>query len=789
MSNPQHRAGALPVAPRTAPPDIERCLSALERKVLWLSTWMIHHANHVRPSRDGLKVGGHQASCASMVTLMTALYFDVLRPVDRVAVKPHGSPVYHAIQYLFGKQSRDQIERFRGFGGAQSYPSRTKDIDDVDISTGSVGMGVAMTSFAALAQEFLRKRQLVPDDTPPGRMVAVVGDAEFDEGNVFEALLEGWKHQVANVWWIIDYNRQSLDAIVADRFFNRLDTVFQTMEWRVVTLKYGTRLEAAFARRGGDALRDWIDGCPNSSYSALAYQGGAAWRSRLERDLGNTSGIRELLDEYDDGMLHRLMTNLAGHDLDAVRQAFHAAADDETPVCFIAYTIKGYGLPFEGHKDNHSGLTTTAQIEELRAKMGIVEGDEWEPFAGLDVPSPELRAFLDAVPFNQAAVRRHRAPCVPVPATLASPPGDRLSTQAGFGRVLADIARQHETLADRIVTTSPDVTVSTNLGGWVNRRGVFSPSPQADVFHEDRPLSAQDWSMGPSGQHLELGIAENNLFVLLAALGLTGPLFGVRLLPVGTLYDPFISRGLDALNYACYQDARFILVGTPSGVSLAPEGGAHQSVLTPLIGLSQPGLTAFEPAFVDELAEILRWSFEHIQDDADGGAVYLRLSTRPLPQPSRELSPVLRTQLIDGGYWLVPPAPGAELAIVVSGPVISEAIDAHREIVEDIPGAGLLVVTSAGRLQHAWTEALKTGDGERTHIRQLLRPLAADAGLVTVLDGHPATLSWLGSVGRHRVLPLGVTRFGQSGDVQDLYKAYELDADAILNAAARLCVG
>ena len=788
MSSAPHPVGSPPARTPTATPDVGPCLTALEQKVLWLSTWMIHHANHLRPSRDGLKVGGHQASCASMVTLMTALYFDVLRPIDRVAVKPHGSPVYHAIQYLFGNQSRDQLERFRAFGGAQSYPSRTKDLDDVDISTGSVGMGVAMTSFAALAQAFLRKRQLVADDTPPGRMIAVVGDAEFDEGNVFEALLEGWKHQVTDVWWIIDYNRQSLDAIVADRFFNRLDTVFKTMEWRVVTLKYGTRLDAAFARRGGDALRDWIDGCPNSSYSALAYQGGAAWRSRLERDLGDTSGIRELLDEHDDETLHRLMTNLAGHDLDAVREAFHAAADDETPVCFIAYTIKGHGLPFEGHKDNHSGLTTPAQIEALRTQMGIAEGDEWEPFAGLDVGERELRAFLDAVPFNQHAERRHRAPRVPVPATFAVPPGDRLSTQAGFGRVLADVARRHPELADRIVTTSPDVTVSTNLGGWVNRRGVFSRSPHADVFHEGRPLSAQDWSMGPSGQHLELGIAENNLFVLLAALGLTGPLFGVRLLPVGTLYDPFISRGLDALNYACYQDARFILVGTPSGVSLAPEGGAHQSVLTPLIGLGQPGLTAFEPAFVDELTQILRWSFDHIQAD-DGGAVYLRLSTRPLTQPRRELSPVIRTQIVDGGYWLAPPAPGAELAIVVCGPVISEALEAHRQIVEDIPGAGLLVVTSAGRLQQAWMQAVKTGDAERTHVRRLLQPLAANAGLVTVLDGHPATLSWLGAVGRHRVLPLGVTRFGQSGDVQDLYSAYELDVDAILNAAARLCVG
>ncbi len=763
------------------------CLAALERKVLWLSTWMIHHANHVRPNRDGLKVGGHQASCASMVTLMTALYFDVLRPIDRVAVKPHGSPVYHVIQYLLGGQSRDQLERFRGFGGAQSYPSRTKDQDDVDISTGSVGLGVAMTSFLALAQEFLRKRRLVPNDGPPARMIAVAGDAEFDEGNIFEALLEAWKHHVTNVWWIIDYNRQSLDAIVADRFFHRLDTIFTTMEWRVVTLKYGKLLEAAFARRGGDALRSWIDDCSNSSYSALAYQGGTAWRTRLVRDLGDTAGIRELLDQHDDAALHRLMTNLAGHDLDAVREAFHTASEHETPTCFIAYTIKGYGLPFEGHKDNHSGLTTPEQIVAFRDQMSIDEGDEWEPFAGLDVPEGELRDFLHNVPFTQATDRQYQAAHVAVPAAFDSPPGDRLSTQAGFGRVLADIARRHGELADRIVTTSPDVTLSTNLGGWVNRRGVFSQLAQADVFREDRPLSAQDWSMGPDGQHLELGIAENNLFLLLAALGLTAPLFGVRLLPIGTLYDPFISRGLDALNYACYQDARFILVGTPSGVSLAPEGGAHQSVVTPLIGLGQSGLTAFEPAYVDELAAILRWSFDHIQAD-DGGAVYLRLSTRSLNQPTRDLSAETRAQVVDGGYWLEPPSQGAELAIVASGPVITEAVEAHQQIVEDIPGAGLLVVTSPGRLQDDWIEGVNNGHPEHAHVRRLLAPLSPEAGLVTILDGHPSTLAWLGSVARHRVAPLGVSRFGQSGDIQDLYRAYALDVDAIVTAAARLCL-
>ena len=699
--------------------------SALERKVLWLSTWMIHNANHLRPKRDGLKVGGHQASCASLVTLMTGLYFDVLRPQDRVAVKPHASPVFHAIQYLLGRQSHAKLERFRAFGGAQSYPSRTKDCDDVDFSTGSVGLGVAITLFASLVQDYLRLKRLVPDDQPAGRMIALAGDAELDEGNVFEALLEGWKHDIRNVWWIIDYNRQSLDSVVEDRLFQRIDSTFRAMGWDVVTLKYGKRLQDAFARPGGEALRDWIDNCSNSLYSALVYRGGAGWRARLKRDLGATQGIDALLDEHDDAGLHALMTNLAGHDLESILEAFHGVESD-APTCFIAYTIKGHGLPFAGHKDNHSGLMSPEQMEVYRRAEGIAPGEEYEPFVSLDVPEEELRRFLDQVPFAAHARRRHEPPRIAVPEALAVPQGARMSTQEGFGRLLDDLARDSGGFADRIVTASPDVTVSTNLGAWVNRRGLFDRRPRADLFREEAVASLQKWEMSPAGQHIELGIAENNLFLLLAALGLAGPLFGTRLLPIGTLYDPFIERGLDALNYACYQGARFLLVATPSGLSLAPEGGAHQSVITPLIGLGQPGLTAFEPAFVDELAAILAWALRHVQDD-DGGSVYLRLSTRPIDQPKRELTPELRTAVVRGGYWLVPPGPEAELAVVCSGVVAPEAIEAHAQVREDIPGAGLLVVTSAGRLHADWlaaTRARTDGDaGARAHVEGLLAAL------------------------------------------------------------------
>src|SRR5246127_921888 len=367
---------------KPATTDIE-ALKTIDDRLRWLSAWTIHHANHIRESRDGLKVGGHQASCASMTAIMAALYFHALGPNDRGSVKPHAGPVLHAIHYLLGNQTLDGLKRFRGFGGAQSYPSRTKDKIPVDFSTGSVGLGVGVPLFASLVQAYLASHDML--GRAPGRMIALMGDAELDEGNVFEALLEGWKHDVRNLWWVIDYNRQSLDAVVSDRLFNRIDALFSTMGWRVVTLKYGKKLEAAFAGPDGHHLREWIDVCPNSLYSALVYKGGEGWREHLQRDLNRYPGIRAILDDHDDAALQRLMTNLAGHDMESVLDAFHGVADDR-PTCFIAYTIKGYGLPFAGHKDNHAGLMNLDQMASFRQSMGVAEGAEWDRFAGLDAP-------------------------------------------------------------------------------------------------------------------------------------------------------------------------------------------------------------------------------------------------------------------------------------------------------------------------------------------------------------------------------------------------------------------
>ncbi len=786
------------------PAEDLRILGELERKVLWLASWTIHHANHLRDNVDGLKVGGHQASSASVAAIMTALYFHTLRPADRVAVKPHAAPIYHAIQYLLGRQSRNKLENFRGYKGAQSYPSRTKDGDDVDFSTGSVGLGVAQTLFSSLVQDYVRAHGWGLD-RPEGRMIALLGDAELDEGNIFEALLEGWKQGLRNCWWIVDYNRQSLDAVVREGLWERYENLFRNFGWDVVVLKYGSLQQAAFAEPGGEVLRRWIDRCPNQLYSALVFQGGAAWRKRLSDEIGDQGPVSKLIDSRSDDALARLMGNLGGHDLRAIIEAFDAI-DHDRPVCFIAYTIKGAGLPFAGHKDNHSGLMTPAQMETFRAAMNVRPGHEWDAFEGLREPAENLRAFLGRVAFAAGGERRLQAARIEVPDELPVTIQPKMSTQVGFGALLNEIARGTSELAARIVTASPDVTVSTNLGPWVNRRRLFAREAMADTFKGERIPSTFTWEFSPSGQHIELGIAEMNLFILLSALGLSHTINGERLLPIGTLYDPFIARGLDALNYACYQDARFILVATPSGITLAPEGGAHQSIAQPLIGLAQDGLAAFEPAFVDELAAILSFSLDYIQRDGEGeasernwlrdetgGSVYLRLSTRPIEQISRTMTPALRQAIVDGAYWLREPGPNCQVVVAYTGAVAPEAIHATGLMAEDRRDVGLLAVTSADRLNAGWTAACRARERglvhARSHIERLLAGLPPHCGIVSVLDGHPATLAWLGAVRGHKVRPLGVEHFGQTGSIPDLYRHYGIDANAIIAAAQAIAPG
>jgi pyruvate dehydrogenase E1 component len=765
----------------TEAPDLAT-LEAVQRRVLWLAVRMVDYANHDRPPGE-IKVGGHQASSASIVGIMTSLWFGYITGDDKVAVKPHASPVYHAIKYLTGELDRGYLTRLRDFGGLQAYPSRTKDPDVADFSTGSVGLGAVAPLFAAAARRYV-EAHFGPKTARPARFIALVGDAELDEGNVWEAIADPALQGLGNVMLVVDANRQSLDRVIPGMKIRKLIEFFEGSGWHVVEAKYGGLLQAAFARPGGETLRRYIDDMSNEEYQSLfAVQG----RELREKFLAAAPPeVGGLLEQWSDKDLAPLLQNLGGHDLGALLDAYRRCdAVADRPSVVFAYTVKGWGLPIAGDPLNHALLLSLEQISALRASVGLVESTEWDRFAQ-GTPEAQLCARTGAEINNLPAGSR---PVLPIPAATGVIVSKPVSTQESFGRILTGLGNVAE-VAARMVTTSPDVSVSTNLGGWINKLGVFNPDEQPDYLGEGRLLR---WRQSAAGHHIELGISEMNLFLLLHALGVGNELHGEHLLPIGTVYDPFVCRGLDALIYALYNGARFVVVGTPAGITLAPEGGAHQSTITPSIGLELPGLAYAEPAFAQALDWLLCDGLARLAAP-DGESLYLRLSTRPIDQSpfaaaAHRRGDALRADVLAGGYRLHEPKDRAAVVIAACGAVMPEVLAAAELLDSEELPALVLDLTSSDRLYRAWRGGLRTaGRGACAaagdhHLATLLADDERGLPIVTVHDAASHHLAWLGSVFGQRVVPVGVDSFGQSGTIQDLYAAFDLLPGQIANAA------
>jgi len=778
-------------------------LDRIQRRVLWLSTYMVHYANFIRPNPDGVKIGGHEASSSSVLTLLTALYFYFLRSDDRVSIKPHASPVFHAIQFLRGLLPQEKLTTFRQYGGIQAYPSRTKDVDNVDFSTGSVGLGAVAPVFGALVRDYLCDHFAKDDGgfSKLGWHIALVGDAELDEGNVWEALGEEYTQRLSRVLWIVDLNRQSLDRIVPDGRAQRLHEMFRVNGWRVIELKYGTRLEAVFRQPYGLKLRARIDEMSNEEYQSLLLQDGEVIRSRLINFAGRADPtVARLLEDYGTEDVKALLSNLGGHDLERVLAAYvEAFAVTTQPVVILAYTIKGWGLPFAGNPANHASLLKPAEIETLRQQFGIPSGQEFAGFAADSEEAQYIKERLEEGGWtNEQAVRAARLP-IEIPPALGGGYQGALSTQAALGRIFLTLSRDPQ-VAPYLVTASPDVATSTNLGGWIHKVGVYSRREVKNYFRDQGISLLVDWRETPQGSHIELGISENNLFLLLGTLGLAGELYGQPLLPVGTVYDPFVCRALDAFIYAAYSQAKFIVVGTPSGISLSSEGGAHQSIITPGIGLQLPGVTCYEPAFALELEWILLHALAALQDRQQGKSAYLRLSTKPVDQAlfnallKERTENNLRHEVLKGGYRLIDCRaeegyqPGHNVVhLFVSGAMVPEAVAAARQLRAQHIFANVFNVTSADLLFHdslaAQQEQIR-GQRRQSWVEELVSLSERMAPVVTVHDAHPHTLSFLGGVLSTRMINLGVTEFGQSGSQADLYQRYGLAAEHIVEAAA-----
>ena len=755
-------------------------LDEIAAQVLWLSTAIVHHANRIRPNPSGLKVGGHQASCASMVSIMTSLWFSQLQSGDRVSVKPHASPVLHAINYLLETLDEKYLTTLREFGGLQSYPSRSKDPDPVDYSTGSVGIGATAPIWGAIARRYVNTTL---SNTGTGRQYSLVGDAELDEGAVWEAILDPSVQELGEIVWIVDMNRQSLDRVVPNIAAGRLEAMFSAAGWQVITVRFGRLLEELFERRCGPALRRRILDMPNPEYQRLLRCTAEELRIRLPGEGDDADAIGALIAELDDDTLIRAIGNLGGHDMDSLRAAYEQI-DDTRPTIIIAYTIKGYGLPTQGHPQNHSSLLTDEQFAELAGTLGQ---DPAQPWARFDAATP-AGALCRAT-----TARLHRTEFAdtappPVPTDLGRHPPQISTTQAALGRALLDLTREAPEVAKRVVTVSPDVSSSTNLAGWLNKVGVWSPEERRNWFDDDGE-TIMHWREKPTGQHMELGIAETNLVGLIGELGATWSRWGEPLFPIGVLYDPFVERALEPWSYGIYAGGQSILVGTPSGITLAAEGGAHQSIKTPSIGLEQPGCTSYEPAFAIEVEWTLLNSMSRL-GRPDGGSSYLRLSTRPVRQDLADV-PVdpaarerRRRQVVAGAYTLRPCADPA-VTVVAMGALVTEAIEAADRLAQIGIATEVICVTSPGLL----FDAVQSRDGladAPSWILDQVFPADRATPMVTVLDGHPHTLAFLASINRVPSKSLGVSRFGQVGSLEAVYRYHGVDTDSIVRAALDL---
>lgn len=785
-------------ATRSLPSELE-ILESIQDRVLWLSTQIVHYANNIRDNPDGLKVGGHQASSASIVSLMTALYFHQLRRGDLVAVKPHASPVFHAIQFLLGNLPAEKLTELRAYRGLQAYPSRTKDWDPVDYSTGSVGLGAVAPNFSALTAKYVQDHF---GGVGSHRFFALIGDAELDEGNVWEALGEENLRALDQLIWIVDLNRQSLDRVVPSGKAQKIEEMFRVHDWEVIEVKYGRRLQGYFQRPYGMRLRDRIDEMTNDEYQSLLRVGdGQSIREHVAQTNGSVDReLMHLLEDCPVSEVRELLADLGGHDLAEILDAYNRAARVRgKPVVIIAYTIKGWRLPIAGDPLNHSMLLTTEQMNSLQSQLGVPEGGPFEGFAPGSVEAEYIRDCKSRLARPGERPLAHPITSAAIPDALGGRYTVPRSTQQVLGSLLTGLARWPD-VAERVVTTSPDVASSTNLGGWINKMGVYSSQAQINYFKEAGVRQLLNWEQSPQGQHIELGISENDFFLLLTALGLSAETLGQCLLPIGTIYDTFISRGLDALKYGLYCGSKFIFVGSPSGISLSREGGAHQSLITPSIGSELPNLVYYEPCFGQELEWIFLAGLRNLLDREHGNSVYLRLSTVPVDQslfpsasdPRKKAD--LRRKVLRGGYRLVDYTnhPDYEVGdnvanIIACGVMVPVALEASQELLQRGIFANVLNSTSPDLLYRGWRHANRLrarnpGRRSRSMLETLLPESERNCPIVTVIDGHSHTLAFLGAVLGTKTVCLGVDEFGQTGSRTELYQHYGISKDSIMEA-------
>ena len=759
-----------------------KLLREIERRVLWLAMRMIDHANRGRATPPV----GHQASAASTVSVLTALWFGHLAVDDRIGIPPDAAPVHHALRYLSGDLRRSDLETLGSLGGLQVQPSRPLDPDGVDFSTGAVGPGAVAPVFAAAVRRYVDQRF---GDRPESRFVSVIGDDDLDLGDIWEAIADPVCAGLGRVMLVVDLNRQGLDRVVPDARATRLKRFFSDSGWHVVEAKYGHRLQAAFARPRGDALRYHFDSMANEDYQELFSLPITDLRERFL--FGAQPEVVDLLEPYDDQALADLVFNLGGHDMDALIDCFQACdAEKYRPSVVFAYTVKGWSLPTAGAPDNHSALLRRADIDRLRVESGLTEETEWDRFDD-DTPAGRLCLAKGAgsAPPPPAEAHRSRIPVTAAPARIVRT--GEVSTEDAFGQVLGRLTSMPY-VAERLVTvSSPELTTSPALAPVVGRTGVFAPATARSTVRPPGVASEPT----ESGGHVALGVSESNLHLLLGQLGLGSPHHGETLLPVGVVPDSRLTRGLDALVVSLHDGSRFVVAGSGSGLT-GGEGALRSSFLTPSLTNELPGLGYCEPAFATETQWLVCDALDRLT--ATGGeSTYIRLSPQPVDQEpfasilDRMGERPLRDLVVAGGYRLIEPAPagGPGVVIVATGSAVAEAVAASDVLEDEGVAATVINLTAPGRVHRSWRDGLTDSvgrgraSGHAGRLERLLTPAERDLPVVTAHDAASSALGWIGSaLGSHQI-PLGADRFAQSGRPADLRGLVGISRDHIVNAA------
>ncbi|MCB0416727.1 MAG: pyruvate dehydrogenase [Bdellovibrionaceae bacterium] len=857
-------------------------------RAFYLALQMIHLANH-RPGhgKGEPKVGGHATACASSQHILTALHMVARHPEDYMACKPHVSPMDHGLNFLlhnfrdkdanlFDKEKRQLAMRhLRHFSSTgepvfQSYHAEADPDGYRFFPSGSVGIPPVNALYTALAYDFAHHHNVGLKEDP--FFWCLMGDSEFREGSLAEAMPDAGERQLNHVVWVVDYNRQNLDGtrISNEKAFNgsdadRMARIAEANGWHAVILKHGKLRREFFKREGGDEFKRVLNEC----FTDFEFQGLLeANKPDLTRKVleEKSPKLKSFFKDCSDEEVHKVFLNLGGHDLESLVETFQEARKSDRPTFVVAYTIKGYKLRCQAKSGNHSTLPEEDELREMAQGLGL---DFDNPFQDFEESSKEgaylkeRREFLvDGIQKLLAEVKQRQQKWVAFARSLEWPVDFDITalkfnpvahTQWMWGQVAAKLdrlGRGEDTAADDqgwgvvakfFLTMAPDVGTSTNTSPNMNGK-LYGDIAQEDfeLRFEAKDTKAPDVvpRISQKSGHLRFEIAEGNCMSAAGSFGKFFDYVGIPFYPAMTIYDFFIKRAHDQYYYNLYWRSCFATLGTPSGVTLAPEGAQHSWKSDFQI----PHVVTWEPCFAKEvewiLADTLRRHFTRENENRE--AALIRCVTKGLVQKdflgrlsrqhrfkllpeghgplTTEMEPevphweeteileTVRKEVLEGAYPLIDYrgyegyTPGDNVIhIFAMGALGEEAIQASDKLLEKGIFANVFIVTSSDLLlgnqaygnhyEHLRNGLKVTGDLYLTPDTARVDNLAKWYSLrgnripiVSVHDGEPGLLDNIGSIVGVKHISLAVRKTSKSGTTGDIYRYHHLDADSIAGA-------